>query len=51
MDGDLMFASWTWGLSLIALTIAFHAGGVVSMALVMVGSVSGWRTGTLVYVM
>jgi hypothetical protein len=36
MDGDLMFASWTWGLSLIALTIAIHAVGVVAMALVMV---------------
>jgi hypothetical protein len=34
MDGDLMFASWTWGLSLIALTIALHAVGVVTMALV-----------------
>jgi hypothetical protein len=30
-----MFASWTWGLSLIALTIAVHAVGIVTMALVM----------------
>ena len=28
-------ASWTWGLSLIALTIAIHALGVVMMALLM----------------
>jgi hypothetical protein len=36
MDGDLLArASWTWGLSLIALTIAIHAAGVVMMALVM----------------
>ena len=34
MGDDLMFASWTWGLSLIALTIAIHAVGVVTMALV-----------------
>jgi hypothetical protein len=34
MDDDLMFASWTWGLSLIALTIAIHAVGVVTMAFV-----------------
>jgi hypothetical protein len=27
--------SWTWGLSLIALTVAIHATGVVMMALVM----------------
>jgi hypothetical protein len=28
---------WTWGLSLIALTIAIHATGVVMMALVVLG--------------
>ena len=31
-----MFASWTWGLMLIALTIAIHACGVVMMAFLMV---------------
>jgi hypothetical protein len=37
MDANLSTAaSWTWGLSLIALTIAIHALGVVLMALVMV---------------
>ena len=36
MNGDLLErASWTWGLSLIALTVAIHAMGVVMMALVM----------------
>ena len=36
MNGDLLErASWTWGLSLIALTVAIHALGVVMMALVM----------------
>ena len=36
MNGDLLErASWTWGLSLIALTIAIHALGVVMMALVL----------------
>jgi hypothetical protein len=34
MDEDLMFASWTWGFLLIVLTIAIHAVGVVTMALV-----------------
>jgi len=35
MDSDLLVhASWAWGLSLIAVTIAFHAAGVVMMALV-----------------
>ena len=38
--------NWTWGLSLIALTIAIHATGVVMMALVGLGSGSGWRPGT-----
>jgi hypothetical protein len=28
--------NWTWGLSLIALTIAIHAAGVATMALVLV---------------
>ena len=32
----MMFASWTWGLVLIALTIAIHACGVVMMAFLMV---------------
>lgn len=37
MDADLSTAaSWTWGLSLIALTIAIHALGVVMMAFGMV---------------
>jgi hypothetical protein len=36
MDGDLLArASWTWGLSLIALTIAIHTTGVVLMAHLM----------------
>ena len=36
MNEDLLErASWTWGLSLIALTVAIHALGVVMMALVM----------------
>ncbi len=36
MDGDLLArASWIWGLSLIALTIAIQATGVVMMALVL----------------
>ena len=36
MNADLLErASWTWGLSLIALTVAIHALGVVMMALVM----------------
>jgi hypothetical protein len=35
MDGDLLErANWTWGLSLIALTIAIHTMGVVMMAFV-----------------
>ena len=29
-------ANWTWGLALIALTVAIHATGVVMMAFVMV---------------
>jgi hypothetical protein len=33
MNGDLLErASWTWGLSLIALTVAIHALWVVMMA-------------------
>jgi len=37
MDGNLLVrASLTWALSLIAVTIAIHAAGVVMMALVMV---------------
>jgi hypothetical protein len=37
MDGyELERASWIWGLSLIALTIAIHALGVVTMSLVVV---------------
>jgi hypothetical protein len=37
MESDLLErASWTWGLLLIALTIAIHATGVVMMALVWV---------------
>jgi hypothetical protein len=36
MDGDLPgIVNWTWGLSLIALTIAIHAIGVVTIALAM----------------
>ena len=36
MDGEVFDrASWTWGLSLIALTVAVHASGVVVMALAM----------------
>jgi hypothetical protein len=36
MNEDLLErASWIWGLSLIALTVAIHAMGVVMMALVM----------------
>jgi hypothetical protein len=36
MNEDLLErASWTWGPSLIALTVAIHALGVVMMALVM----------------
>ena len=36
MNGDLLErASWTWGLSLIALTVAMHALGVVMMTLVL----------------
>ncbi len=31
-----MEENWTWGLSLIALTIAIHAAGVATMALVLV---------------
>ena len=35
MNGNLSeHVNWTWGLSLIALTIAFHAAGVVGLALV-----------------
>jgi hypothetical protein len=35
MNGDLLEpANWTWGLALIALTIAIHATGVVVLALV-----------------
>jgi hypothetical protein len=35
MEGDPMQSeNWTWGLSLIVLTIAIHAVGIVSMALV-----------------
>jgi hypothetical protein len=34
-------ASWTWGLSLIALTVAIHAMGVVTMALTMIGIRTG----------
>jgi hypothetical protein len=36
MDGDPMFASWGWGLFLIALTVAIHAVGIVIMSLVMI---------------
>ena len=36
MNGDLLErASWTWGLSLIALTVAIHALGIVIIALVL----------------
>jgi hypothetical protein len=36
MDGDLPgFINWTWGLSLIALTIAIHAIGMVMIALAL----------------
>jgi hypothetical protein len=36
MNEDLLErASWTWGLSLIALTVAIHALGVVMMALML----------------
>jgi hypothetical protein len=36
MDGDLPgFVNWIWGLSLIALTIAIHAIGVVMIALAL----------------
>jgi len=36
MNEDLLErASWIWGLSLIALTVAIHAMGVVMMALVI----------------
>jgi hypothetical protein len=34
MNGNLEPVNWTWGLSLIALTIAIHAIGMVMMALV-----------------
>jgi len=35
MNGDLLEqGNWTWGLSLITLTIAIHATGVVVLALV-----------------
>ena len=34
MNGNLEPVNWTWGLSLIVLTIAVHAIGVVMMALV-----------------
>jgi len=38
MDGFISErASWIWGLSLIVLTVAMHALGVVAMALTMVG--------------
>jgi hypothetical protein len=37
MEIYLERASWTWGLSLIALTIAIHVTGVVMMALVVLG--------------
>jgi hypothetical protein len=37
MDIYLERASWIWGLSLIALTIAIHVTGVVMMALVVLG--------------
>jgi hypothetical protein len=41
--------NWTWGLSLIALTIAIHAMCVVLMALVGIGIRHGWRIGSSVY--
>jgi hypothetical protein len=41
--------NWTWGLSLIALTIAIHAIGVVMLALVSVRIEPGLGTGALVY--
>jgi hypothetical protein len=42
MDGDLPgFVNWTWGLSLIALTIAIHAIGVVMIALAML-AIRSW---------
>jgi hypothetical protein len=34
--------NWTWGLSLIALTVGFHVSGVVFMALVL-HSIGGSR--------
>ena len=34
MNGDLEPVNWTWGLSLIVLTIAIHSIGMVMMALV-----------------
>src|SRR6185503_15672179 len=35
MNGDLLeTVNWTWGLSLVALTIAIHATGVVVLAFV-----------------
>lgn len=50
MDGDLLArASWIWGLSLIALTIAIQATGVVMMALYWRGSGPGWSTGALAH--
>ena len=40
-------SNWTWGLSLIALTIAIHATGVVMMAFVGFGiRVRSWRLGS-----
>src|SRR5580704_1311345 len=42
MDGDLPgLVNWTWGLSLIALTIAIHAIGVVMIALVLL-TIRSW---------
>ena len=40
-------ANWTWGLSLVALTIAIHAAGVVGLALVIVRIRGGLENGRL----
>jgi hypothetical protein len=48
---QLESVNWTWGLSLIALTIAIHAAGVVMMVLVGFRIRVRWRPGSLVYVM
>jgi hypothetical protein len=42
MDGDLPgFVNWTWGLSLIALTIAIHAIGMVMIAFALL-TIRSW---------